>query len=536
MFARIWRRNGQTPSKRGVELPSTDTVKGGPAQRLSDLRRQLENAKEDERASLLETQRAALNTKTNYLLARVDETAEGRNGQEVFGYIDDAIRVSNAGIFVVGWLAHAKGAIRKMSVANSAGRQVEASYSPTPMSRADVTNEIRPTSFVMHDDDHGFAIYFTVDDLNERETQWRLVIDFEFGDKRQIPFMLGVSPEPLDGIKRALSKISGLRTDLGSAFANTVGPCLESIWAQKRANEVREDVLTVGDTVPKPKVSVIVPLYRRIDFIRFQVANFSNDPDFVGESAIAELIYVLDDPPLETELRALCRLVHLTYKISLRIVILSRNTGYSHANNAGARIARGDYLLLLNSDVLPKRTGWLSDLVGTYRDIPDCGALGCRLLFEDGSIQHAGMAFVQCDDLVHGTWLNAHRFKGYPANFDTAKGTVEVPAVTGACLLVKKSLYDKIGGLDEGYVVGDYEDSDFCLKLRERGFMSWYTPDVELYHLERQSIDANPALYKGTSLITLYNMWKHAKRWGSTIGGLSNRTKTLETTFSEESK
>ena len=152
MFARIWRRNGQTPSKRGVELPSTDTVKGGPAQRLSDLRRQLENAKEDERASLLETQRAALNTKTNYLLARVDETAEGRNGQEVFGYIDDAIRVSNAGIFVVGWLAHAKGAIRKMSVANSAGRQVEASYSPTPMSRADVTNEIRPTSFVMHDD------------------------------------------------------------------------------------------------------------------------------------------------------------------------------------------------------------------------------------------------------------------------------------------------------------------------------------------------------------------------------------------------
>lgn len=529
-------KSGRKNVKRKFKPAPAAIVDGTPARQLSDLRRQLENADDDERAELLEAQRPRLKSKANYVLPQTDEVSGGDAGQEVLGYIDEAMRVAKAGIIVMGWLAHAEGAIRKTSVANSDGRLVEGRNPLTLVLRPDVTAAVRSSSFELTNDEHGFVLYFPVDNLDEREVHWHLVIEFKSGAMRQIPFLLRVSPEPLDGIQRALSRLSGSDLDLGSAFANTLGPCLEDFWAQRRASEVRQIVLSTGDPVPNPLVSVIVPLYRRIDFVKFQAANFSNDPDFIGESAIAEIVYVLDDPPLETDLRALCRLVHLTYGISLRVVILSRNAGYSGANNAGARAARGEFLLLLNSDVLPKRTGWLSNLVDTYRGLSDCGALGCRLLFEDGSLQHAGMAFERREDLIQGAWLNQHLLKGYPASFDRTKGAVNVPAVTGACLLVRTPLYHEVGGLDEGYLVGDYEDSDFCLKLRERGFKTWYTPDVELYHFERQSVKATGAQYKGMPMLTLYNMWKHAKRWGSTIEGLNNDRETTDSTLSGETK
>lgn len=535
MLARIWRKNDERHDKPGAELPSTEPpAKGRQAQHLSDLRRQLENANEDERANILETQRTALETKTKYLLKRFDQSAEGRDSQDVFGYIDNAVRVANVGIFVIGWLTYAEGTIRKISVANSTGREVEGRYPPTQVSRPDVTKAIRPFLPAMSDDEHGFALYVPVDDLDKRETLWHLVFEFHDGEKRKVSFELSASPEPLDDIRRALSNLSVSNSDLGMAFENTVGPCLEELWAAKQAMPVSEKKLTFGSPLPKPLVSVIVPLYRRIDFVKFQIALFSNDSDFVGASTIAEIIYVLDDPRMERELRRLCHLVHLTYKVSFRVVILSRNVGYSGANNAGAISAKGDFLLLLNSDVLPKHHGWLSNLLSTYRHQTDGGALGCRLLYEDGSMQHAGMSFERNDEIVYGTWANVHPTKGYPSNFDRAKGAVKVPAVTGACLLVRKPLYVQVGGLDERYVLGDYEDSDFCLRLHAEGLASWYTPDVELYHLERQSIQEVWDNDNAANVLTLYNMWKHAKRWGHIIEDLKIREGRIEPRLAEE--
>jgi len=102
--------------------------------------------------------------------------------------------------------------------------------------------------------------------------------------------------------------------------------------------------------------------------------------------------------------------------------------------------------------------------------------------------------------------------------FDTHAVPEAVPAVTGACLLIDRKLFNMLGGMSEDYVIGDFEDSDLCLRVRQHGLKIYYTPDVELYHLERQSmrlIGHGSAWWRQS--LTLYNMWKHTRRWGALI-------------------
>ena len=129
----------------------------------------------------------------------------------------------------------------------------------------------------------------------------------------------------------------------------------------------------------------------------------------------------------------------------------------------------------------------MSRLVGFYDARPQIGALAPKLLYEDDSIQHAGLYF----DRPPGAevWSNEHYFKGLARDFPPANVPREVPAVTGAALMIAKGLFDELGGLSGSYIQGDYEDSDLCLRLRELGHEVWYLPDVELYHLEGQSSD-----------------------------------------------
>ena len=105
-------------------------------------------------------------------------------------------------------------------------------------------------------------------------------------------------------------------------------------------------------------------------------------------------------------------------------------------------------------------------------------------------------------------WENHHFFKGMHRALPAANVALEVPAVTAACLLMERALYEKVGGLQGSYVQGDYEDSDLCLRLAEAGLKNWYLPSVELYHLEGQSY---PAPLR--ALASRYNRWLHTRTW-----------------------
>jgi GT2 family glycosyltransferase len=136
-------------------------------------------------------------------------------------------------------------------------------------------------------------------------------------------------------------------------------------------------------------------------------------------------------------------------------------------------------------------------------------------LFEDGSIQHAGLHFERDED---GIWFNRHYHKGMPRHWPSAQLRREVPGVTGAALAIRRKLFEKIGGICEDYIIGDYEDSDLCLRARAAGAAIEYVPEAELFHFERRSI----ALHAGyiRTHAALYNRLLHHARWDATITSL----------------
>jgi GT2 family glycosyltransferase len=174
-----------------------------------------------------------------------------------------------------------------------------------------------------------------------------------------------------------------------------------------------------------------------------------------------------------------------------RVVPLGRNLGFAAACNAGARMARGHYLLFLNNDTLPT-PGWLENMLRLAESEPRVGIVGSKLLYPDGKIQHVGVAF-------EGTKTPRHIYRGFPSKIRPAGESREYQAVTGACLLVKKEIYNLVGGMDEIYR-NSYEDMDLCLKARAQGYRVLVCADSVLYHLEGMSEGRRAHDYRNAAL------------------------------------
>ncbi len=157
---------------------------------------------------------------------------------------------------------------------------------------------------------------------------------------------------------------------------------------------------------------------------------------------------------------------------------------YSAVNNFGASFATGEYILLLNNDTQVITVNWMEELL-MYAQREDVGAVGGKLYYENKTIQHAGVVLALGAHRTAGhSHYGQHRENlGYMGRLCYAQN---VSAVTGACLLVKKALFEEAGGLDEGFAIS-LNDVDFCLKLREKGYLNVFTPFAELYHFESVS-------------------------------------------------
>lgn len=169
-----------------------------------------------------------------------------------------------------------------------------------------------------------------------------------------------------------------------------------------------------------------------------------------------------------------------------RIVIVTYrgSFNYSAINNLGVKYASGEYILLLNNDTEVITVNWMEELL-MYAQRQDVGAVGAKLYYADKTIQHAGVVIGLGAHRTAGhVHYKQHRQNlGYMGRLCYAQ---DMSAVTGACLMVKKSLYEAAGGLDEKFAVS-LNDVDFCLKLRGMGLLNVFTPFAELFHYESAS-------------------------------------------------
>ena len=296
------------------------------------------------------------------------------------------------------------------------------------------------------------------------------------------------------------------------AFRTILAPALECAEGELGKTIRVDHTKDYGQPRKAPLVSIVVRLFRVLDFLRFQLSGMATDP-WLAENA--EIIFVLDSPEIEDETKHMLGGLHILHGLPMKLVVMNRNGGYARACNAGARFARGTVLVMLNSDVVPRDPGWLQLLARPLIEQRKLGAIGPKLIFEDGSLQHAGLYFGRDQ---RGIWLNHHFYKGMPGRYPPAQVARTVPGVTGACLVTRRETYERVGGYTEDYVIGDYEDSDLCLKIRRLGLQIAYEPAACLYHFERRSIRQSQDYMRGVA--SQYNAWLHTQRWEDDIAAL----------------
>jgi GT2 family glycosyltransferase len=409
------------------------------------------------------------------------------------------------GVFIKGWVRdpHQLVGTANLRFGDQAALPVDPVWLRFPRPDIDKLYKGKPAAF-------GFVAHIA--DAGRQRGQAVFILELGSGGALE----LMVRPTTGSAVELRDAVLGGVPTErlTTEAIARVIGPAAVPLHRQHLASRAEPEVVQFGDRPLRPRFSLIVPLYRNLDYLRFQIGAFAIDP----EMARAELIFVLDSPEQRADLVHFLSGLHQLYQLPMTIVIMSANFGYAAANNAGAALARGEYLVLLNSDVVPEESGWLAHLAAPLRRSRKVLASGARLLFDDQSLQHAGMRFTRD---AGGHWLNLHYYKGAPREFAPALKARKVPAVTGAALLVRRTAFAEVGGFTEDYIIGDYEDSDLCLKLRALGGEIVYCPDAVLYHFERKSIKRHAGYQR--SVAGLYNRWLAAQRWDGAMRELMSR-------------
>jgi GT2 family glycosyltransferase len=419
--------------------------------------------------------------------------------------IEALMAIDETSFYVEGWLCDFESPMIRLTAVSPEGARTELFGALFRYKRPDVQDYFLSAVGNRIELKLGFIAYFTSISPSILSDGWLLEMELQSGAAMEepAPTVANDAGDIREAILNDLGHDQSLELPL---LVDHISPALTSL--QRRSSDrVTVTSRTQFGTPPKaPSVSIVVPIYRRADFLEHQLAQFVHD----SEIQEADLIYVLDSPELARELTANAHRLFRLYGVAFRLICLSNNVGYSTANNIGASFARGRLLLLLNSDVLPDTPGWLSKMTAFYDSIGRPGAVGAKLVYEDDSLQHAGLYFNRLEGST--VWSNDHHYKGLHRDMPAANVPRKVAAVTAACLLIDVELYREIGGLSGRYVQGDYEDSDLCMRLLAAGRENWYFPGAVLYHLEGQSY---PTISR--RLNSEYNRWLFNWLWKDVI-------------------
>jgi O-antigen biosynthesis protein len=226
----------------------------------------------------------------------------------------------------------------------------------------------------------------------------------------------------------------------------------------------------------RPLVSIIVPTRDKADLLARCADGVLTRTDY----APLELVIVDNDSEEPETHRAFAR---LTQDPRVRILRHPGTFNYSAINNHAVQEARGSIVVLMNNDIDVISPEWLEEMV-SHAIRPEIGAVGAKLLYPDGRVQHAGV-FLGVGGLAGH--LHQRIDRADFGSFGRAILTGTVSAVTAACLVIRKSVFEEVGGLDAVNLAVAYSDVDLCLKIREHGYRNVWTPFAELYHLESAS-------------------------------------------------
>ncbi|EET60651.1 glycosyltransferase, group 2 family protein [Marvinbryantia formatexigens DSM 14469] len=225
----------------------------------------------------------------------------------------------------------------------------------------------------------------------------------------------------------------------------------------------------------KPLVSIIIPNKDETEALRLCIESIKKTVVYENYEII-----IVENNSSSREIFAYYK--ELSEDARIRIVRWKDAFNYSAINNYGVKYAKGEFLLFLNNDIEALETGWFEELLGNCQR-PEVGITGAKLLYPDGTIQHAGT-------VIGIGGIAGHMFVGMPAErsgyLHKASLQMDYSAVTAACMMMKRSLFERLGGFEERLSVA-FNDVDLCLRANEAGFLVVYDPYACLRHYESKS-------------------------------------------------
>ncbi len=267
----------------------------------------------------------------------------------------------------------------------------------------------------------------------------------------------------------------------------------------------------------RAKVDIIIPVYGAGRFLLECLKSIFEHDAGVGYN----LILVEDQGPEDPDIS---EAFNLAREHGARVIFNRKNLGFAGANNAGAKVGKSPWILLLNSDTLIIHDGWLKAMVDAGEADSKVGIVGALLTFftgdepwapaapnrPAGATQHAGVVF----DIARRPY---HVFVNWPPDHPQVAQFRYMNCVTGACLLTRRKLWRRLGGLDTDYGPGNFEDVQYCLQARMAGFRIAFTPEARLEHYAGGSGNSMTA-EKNARLFQLkvgeYVMWDEWLYWG----------------------
>ena len=245
-----------------------------------------------------------------------------------------------------------------------------------------------------------------------------------------------------------------------------------------------------------PEISIVIPVYNKYEYTFHCLKSIL---DHTGDQSFE--VIVVDDKSRDKTANVLKQISGIT------VVRNQENQGFIKSCNAGARQARGKYIVLLNNDT-EVREGWLDAMRQTFRDFPDAGLVGARLVFADGSLQEAGGIVWQ-----DGSAWNYGR--GMDPNDPDYSYCRQVDYCSGACLMISKEDFLGFDGFDSHYAPAYYEDTDLAFKVREAGKKVYYQPGATIIHFEGITSGTDPN--SGAKKYQQVNHGKFYTRWQATL-------------------
>ncbi|HEY8586946.1 MAG TPA: glycosyltransferase [Rhodanobacter sp.] len=246
----------------------------------------------------------------------------------------------------------------------------------------------------------------------------------------------------------------------------------------------------------KPRVSIIIPVYGQLAWTLACLRSIA----LHGAAASFEVIVVDDNSPDDT-------VATLARMEGLQLLRNTDNLGFIGSCNAGAAKARGEFLVFLNNDT-QVTSGWLDAMLRCFAERADCGIAGSRLVYPDGRLQEAG-GLVFAD----GSCWNTGRFESRDA--PAFRWRRQVDYVSGASLLIRRELFQQVGGFDARYAPGYYEDVDLAFAVRRLGLRVYYEPASTVIHCE--GISAGTDLDRGMKRHQLSNQAKFVDKWATEL-------------------